>query len=72
VQRSRFLRFLQGRIAEPATAEDILQSAYVRALEHDEELRDDGTVECPAKSVPEELIETGILKGPEKQYQLEG
>lgn len=44
VQRSRFLRFLQGRIAEPATAEDILQSAYVRALEHDEELRDDESV----------------------------
>ena len=44
VQRSRFLRFLQGRIAEPATAEDILQSTYVRALEHDEELRDDESV----------------------------
>ena len=44
VQRSRFLRFLQGRIAEPATAEDILQSAYVRALEHDEELLDDESV----------------------------
>ncbi len=42
--RSRFLRFLQGRVEDPATAEDILQSAYVRALEHDEEIRNDESV----------------------------
>ena len=43
-QRGRFLHFLQRRVEELATAEDILQSAYVRALKHDEELRDDESV----------------------------
>ena len=38
-QRRLFLRFLERRIASPAIAEDILQSAYLRALEHEAELR---------------------------------
>lgn len=38
-QRRRFLRFLQRRIASPDVAEDILQTAYLRALEHESELR---------------------------------
>jgi RNA polymerase sigma-70 factor (ECF subfamily) len=42
LQRSRFLQFVQGRISTPSAAEDILQSAYIRAMEkastlHDEE-----------------------------------
>jgi len=36
----RFLHFLRRRIADPATAEDILQSAYVKAMQHEGELRD--------------------------------
>jgi len=39
-QRSQFLRFLENRVATPALAEDILQTAYVRALEHAGELRE--------------------------------
>ncbi len=35
----RFLRFLGSRIADRATAEDILQSAYVKAMESAEDLR---------------------------------
>jgi RNA polymerase sigma-70 factor (ECF subfamily) len=38
-QRRLFLRFLERRINSPAIAEDILQSAYVRALEHESDLR---------------------------------
>ena len=38
-RRRLFLRFLERRVASPALAEDILQSAYVRALEHEAELR---------------------------------
>jgi RNA polymerase sigma-70 factor (ECF subfamily) len=38
-QRRLFLRFLERRIHSPALAEDILQSAYLRALEHEGELR---------------------------------
>jgi RNA polymerase sigma-70 factor (ECF subfamily) len=38
-QRRLFLRFLERRIPSPALAEDILQSAYLRALEHEAELR---------------------------------
>ncbi|HZY71913.1 MAG TPA: sigma-70 family RNA polymerase sigma factor [Edaphobacter sp.] len=33
LQRSRFLQFLRGRVDTPSTAEDILQSAYIRAME---------------------------------------
>jgi RNA polymerase sigma factor (sigma-70 family) len=38
-QRRQFLRFLERRVASSAIAEDILQNAYVRALEHAGELR---------------------------------
>nr|WP_232298833.1 sigma-70 family RNA polymerase sigma factor [Granulicella tundricola] len=38
-QRRHFLRFLQRRVSSPALAEDILQNAYLRALEHSAELR---------------------------------
>lgn len=33
LHRSRFLQFLKGRVENPSTAEDILQSAYIRAME---------------------------------------
>jgi len=36
---SRFLQFLRGRIGDPATAEDILQAAYLKAMQHESELR---------------------------------
>lgn len=38
--RSQFLRFLERRIPSPALAEDILQNAYLRALEHESSIRD--------------------------------
>lgn len=37
---SRFLQFLRVRVGDAATAEDILQAAYVKALEHEAELRE--------------------------------
>ena len=36
---ARFLHFLRGRVDDPATAEDILQAAYVKAIQHGGELR---------------------------------
>ena len=39
-QRSKFLSFLSSRV-DAAIAEDILQSAYIRAMEHAGEIRDD-------------------------------
>jgi RNA polymerase sigma factor (sigma-70 family) len=36
---SKFLQFLRGRVADPAAAEDILQTAWVKAMEHGGELR---------------------------------
>ncbi len=39
-QRGRFLQFVRRRVDSPATAEDILQSAYTRALEQSSALRD--------------------------------
>lgn len=36
----RFLGFLRGRVRDRAAAEDILQAAYLRAIEHGAELRD--------------------------------
>jgi RNA polymerase sigma factor (sigma-70 family) len=33
LQRSKFLRFVQRRVESPAAAEDIIQSAYIRAIE---------------------------------------
>ncbi|WP_263385511.1 sigma-70 family RNA polymerase sigma factor [Granulicella arctica] len=42
--REQFLRFLQRRVPERAIAEDILQAAYLRALQHDGELRQDESV----------------------------
>lgn len=39
-QRSQFLRFVQRRIGSRDTAEDILQAAYVRAVEQSATIRD--------------------------------
>jgi RNA polymerase sigma factor (sigma-70 family) len=39
LQRKQFLRFVRSRVDSPATAEDILQSAYTRALEQASRLR---------------------------------
>jgi RNA polymerase sigma-70 factor (ECF subfamily) len=39
LQRSQFLRFVQNRVDSPATAEDIIQSAYIRAIEQASALR---------------------------------
>jgi RNA polymerase sigma-70 factor (ECF subfamily) len=38
---SEFLHFIAARVGETAAAEDILQSAYVKALEHGSQLRDE-------------------------------
>jgi len=38
-QRRQFLRFLEQRVSSPAIAEDILQNAYIKALEREGELR---------------------------------
>jgi RNA polymerase sigma-70 factor (ECF subfamily) len=39
-RRAEFLAFVRRRVANPMQAEDIVQAAYVRALEHEEVLRD--------------------------------
>jgi RNA polymerase sigma factor (sigma-70 family) len=39
-RHSRFLQFLRARVGDPATAEDILQAAYVRAIERGAQLRE--------------------------------
>jgi RNA polymerase sigma factor (sigma-70 family) len=36
----KFLQFLRGKTGDSATAEDILQSAYLKAMEHGAELRE--------------------------------
>jgi RNA polymerase sigma factor (sigma-70 family) len=41
---SEFLRFIAARVGEPASAEDVLQSAYVKALESGSQLRDKESV----------------------------
>ena len=41
VHRAKFLNFLTKRVSDPLTAEDILQSAYIKAIEHGSEIRDD-------------------------------
>ena len=38
-QRRQFLRFLERRVSSPTIAEDILQNAYLRALQREGELR---------------------------------
>ncbi len=40
-QRSQFLRFVQRRVESPDTAEDIIQAAYIRAMEQAPNLRSD-------------------------------
>lgn len=40
-QRKQFLAFLQRRVSDSALAEDILQTAYLRAFEHRDHLRPD-------------------------------
>jgi len=40
-QRKQFLRFLQHRVESVATAEDILQSAYLRAMQQTSAMRSD-------------------------------
>lgn len=39
-QRDRFLRFLASRVEDSATAEDILQAAYLKAVERGSEIRE--------------------------------
>lgn len=36
---SKFLHFLRGKVSDAATAEDILQAAYLKAIQHESELR---------------------------------
>ena len=43
-QHARFLRFLILRVGDQAAAEDILHSAYVKALERDHQLRADESI----------------------------
>jgi RNA polymerase sigma-70 factor (ECF subfamily) len=40
-QRETFLRFLSSRVEDRATAEDILQVAYLKAIERGSEIRDE-------------------------------
>ena len=40
-QREKFLSFLSSRVEDRATAEDILQSAYLKAIERGSEIRDE-------------------------------
>ena len=42
--RKQFLRFLERRVTSPAMAEDILQNAYMRALEHESSIRNGESV----------------------------
>lgn len=39
-RHARFLQFLRARIPDPAAAEDILQTAYLKAIERGTQLRD--------------------------------
>lgn len=41
VHREKFLGFLRARVRDAATAEDILQSAYIKAIEHGDQIRED-------------------------------
>lgn len=43
-QRTSFLAFVNRRVRDPQLAEDILQAAYVRALETSAKVRDDSSV----------------------------
>ena len=40
-QRAKFAGFLRARVEDPAAAEDILQSAYLKAIEHGGEIKDE-------------------------------
>lgn len=42
--RAQFLRFLRSRVEDAATAEDILQTAFMRAIEHEAGLREGESV----------------------------
>jgi DNA-directed RNA polymerase specialized sigma24 family protein len=45
-KRTVFLAFLRKRVDSPEVAEDLLQAAYVRAIEHLAELRDERRAEA--------------------------
>lgn len=42
--RAEFLGFLSARVGDPTVAEDILQAAYMRALEKSEQIRNEESV----------------------------
>jgi len=42
--RNQFLGFVERRVYDPAIAEDILQAAYMRALQHEGELQEQESV----------------------------
>lgn len=44
IHRDRFLRFLTSRVENAAAAEDILQTAFVKTVEHGAEILDDESV----------------------------
>lgn len=41
---ARFLRFISSRMSDPGASEDILHSAYIKALEHRNQLQADESV----------------------------
>ena len=43
-ERGRFLRFLESRVEDAATAEDILQTAYVKAVQHGSDIQEGESV----------------------------
>jgi RNA polymerase sigma-70 factor (ECF subfamily) len=43
-ERDRFLRFLETRVEDAATAEDILQTAYMKAVQHGSDIREGESV----------------------------
>ena len=42
--RGKFLSFLSARLHDKAAAEDVLQAAYIKALEHGSDIRDESAV----------------------------
>jgi len=41
---AKFLRFLESRVGDLATAEDILQSAYIKAMERGSQIREEQSI----------------------------
>jgi RNA polymerase sigma-70 factor (ECF subfamily) len=70
--QGRFLGFLQARVEDRATAQDILQSAYLKTMEHAAEIRDNESIVAWFYRILRNAIADHYRRGAARERAYEG